>query len=213
MALLLVANPMAHRWRSKQLTMALLLFAATTNAQADICGTACSTDVQCTDTRGICTYCRDGKCLANSVQCGGPAPANTTKPQLLVIGDSISLGWAPVLFGMEGMEGFEAQHDPINAGNAKKGYECVHDWVGSRTWDLVVFNFGLHSLDRPATAETETLANYTAELRAIATLLKARAKRVLWVTTTPVPLNVTQGPPRPSSRQRKRKRRTRRLLK
>ena len=54
-----------------------------------------------------------------------------------------------------------------------------------------------HKLVRfPWVDESETLANYTSELRFIAQTLKQRAKRVLWVDTTPVPLNVTSGPPR-----------------
>ena len=64
-------------------------------------------------------------------------------------------------------------------------------------FDQITFNFGLHSLDCcPPTSESETLANYTAELEYIGKALQAAAKRVIWVDTTPVPLNVTQGPPR-----------------
>jgi len=75
-------------------------------------------------------------------------------------------------------------------------FECVDSWLGNNSWDLITFNFGLHSLDNPPTTETETIANYTRELRYIASRLISRSKRVLWVTTTPVPYNVTQGPKR-----------------
>lgn len=77
-------------------------------------------------------------------------------------------------------------------------FECIDSWLGSdnRTWDLVTFNFGLHSLDNPPTSETESIANYTRELDVIARKIKARAKRVIWVNTTPVPANVTIGPKR-----------------
>ena len=164
-------------------------------AQPSVCGRACHSDVQCPDSSGRCTYCTAGTCRPPRTQCGGPRPANTSKPQLLVIGDSISIGYSPQLFAA--LPQYESQHIPINGGPASKGFECVHDWLGNRsTWSLILFNFGLHSLDRPATAETETLANYTAEVRYIATLLKQRAKRVVWVDTTPVPLHVTEGPPR-----------------
>ena len=47
---------------------------------------------------------------------------------------------------------WESQHDPVNAGPASKGIECVRNWVGnksvSKPWDVILFNFGLHSLDR-----------------------------------------------------------------
>jgi hypothetical protein len=63
----------------------------------------------------------------------------------------------------------------------------------------------LHSLDRHrlpnggsvlVTTEAETLANYTSEMRAIATQLKQKAKRVIFVDTTPVPLQTDSGPER-----------------
>ena len=42
----------------------------------------------------------------------------------------------------------------------------------------------------------ETLEVYTTELTSMLTLLKQHAKRVIWVSTTPVPLSVTEGPER-----------------
>ena len=175
-------------------------------AQATTCGRTCVSDVQCPDTRGICTYCTNGVCSGAPKTCGGPpSPNKTALPQLLVVGDSISLGYAPQLFAaLEGV--YEGQHDPVNAGNAAKGALCASTWVGDGSsngtsghatpWDLVIFNFGLHSLDYPATAETETLANYTTHVRAAALAMRPRAHKLLWVDTTPVPLNVTSGPAR-----------------
>ena len=89
------------------------------------------------------------------------------------VGDSISIGWAPVLFPMLNST-FASQHDAVNAGPASKGHECIRHWLGIDVhppqqphprWSVVMFNFGLHSLDDPPTGETETLANYTIELR------------------------------------------------
>ena len=165
-------------------------------AQGSTCGRPCTSDVQCPDTRGVCTYCTNSVCGGAPKTCGGaPSPNKTALPQLLVVGDSISLGYAPQLFAaLDGV--YEGQHDPVNAGNAAKGAQCASTWVGNGTWDLVTFNFGLHSLDFPATSETETLANYTAHVRAVALTMRPRARKLLWVDTTPVPLNVTSGPGR-----------------
>jgi hypothetical protein len=259
------------------------------DAQPSVCGLPCQSDVQCPDARGTCTYCtgklgrnknagpcapgeKGCQCAAdNSSSCGpdggSPGPANSSKPRLLVIGDSISIGWSPVLFPL--LPQYECQHVPVNAGPCSKGFLCTHAWLGTASWDVVLFNFGLHSLDRHRlpdgssvlnTSEAvrlpcrlgelaallpccvaaslccwlaalvlpcfalvscvlwrrvnhqrgdddtansvlaafvqETVANFTAELTSIATLLKQRAKRVLWVDTTPVPLDVTDGPER-----------------
>jgi hypothetical protein len=118
-----------------------------------------------------------------------------------MIGDSISIGIQTDGHLFDFLPGFESQHIPVNGGPASKGFQCVHQWLGSnRTWDLITFNFGLHSLDCcPTTSESETLANYTLEIKAIASVLKAASKQVIWIDTTPVPLNVTQGPPRHNS--------------
>ena len=144
------------------LNIAVLAVAAAVNAQQQrtgaqssgnraVCGGRCQSDVQCPDPAGVCTYCTRGVCRPPTAACGGPAPRTGTKPSLLAIGDSISIGWAPVLFPMLSTT-YEAQHDPINAGPASKGFECVHDWVGNQSattpWDVILFNFGLHSLDR-----------------------------------------------------------------
>eukprot|EP01052_Picozoa_sp_SAG31_P021627 SAG31_NODE_1681_length_7537_cov_71.109572_6_plen_360_part_00 len=172
--------------------------------QRDVCGRPCESDVQCPDARGVCTYCTGNICQPPAGCVGGPEAANTSKPQLLVIGDSISLGWSPVLFPLLRSE-FESQHVPTNAGPASKGFACARSWVGDVQWDVVLFNFGLHSLDRHRlpdgsatlpTGEAETLTNYTREIQAIAALLKKHSRRVIWVDTTPVPLNVTAGPER-----------------
>ena len=63
------------------------IFVQDVGAQNDVCGRPCKTDVQCPDDRGICTYCLKGMCSKPRRDCGGPAKANTTKPQLLVVGD------------------------------------------------------------------------------------------------------------------------------
>ena len=175
-------------------------------AQPATCGLPCESDVQCPDALGICTYCVSGVCRRQPTNCGQPTAANTSLPQLLVVGDSISIGYAPQLFAaLDGV--FEGQHIPINAGNAAKGAACASSWVGSNSsnatesphpqqWDLVTFNFGLHSLDYPATAETETLSNYTAHVREAALAMRPRTEKLLWVDTTPVPEHVTSGPNR-----------------
>jgi len=87
-----------------------------------VCGTACSTDRNCPDSTGVCTYCRAGICQPPAATCGTPQPALTQKPQFLMIGDSVSMGiqQAGRLFSL--LPAFESQHVPVNAGPAKKGW-------------------------------------------------------------------------------------------
>lgn len=167
--LMLVLRPAVSQLKWALLVVLALVLVAPPPAcysQPTVCGRACESDVQCPDKRGMCTYCmgaaggRTGPCAPGQRGCrcqaddssrcgsggGGPSPANSTQLQLLVIGDSISIGWSPVLFPM--LTQFECQHVPTNAGPASKGFGCTAAWLGSVSWDVVLFNFGLHSLDR-----------------------------------------------------------------
>lgn len=180
------------------LLLALLPFC---HSQASVCGRACTSDVQCPDMKGNCTYCRKRICSPPRAHCGAPTPAkDPSKKQYLMIGDSISIGIQTGGNLFAHLPDYESQHVPVNAGPASKGFECIHQWLGSkanRSWDLITFNFGLHSLDCcPTTSESETVANYTAELKYMGLALQAASARVIWVDTTPVPLSVTSGPPR-----------------
>ena len=68
-----------------------------------------------------CLYSIDGMCSDTAPACGtGPDKANTSLPQYLIIGDSISIGYSPIL--IKNLTGkYEAQHVNTNAGNSYKG--------------------------------------------------------------------------------------------
>lgn len=70
-------------------------FAPSLAGASPVCGRACQTDHDCPDQSGVCTYCTDAVCTHSSVRCGHPLPANTTKPQYLMIGDSSESLLAP----------------------------------------------------------------------------------------------------------------------
>ena len=90
---------------------------------------------------------------------GGPAcgpnlptiPLSRAKPNVLIVGDSISHGYFPVL--AEAINGsiVQLQHAPSNTGALAAGLACwnITTLLGAtgslpQPWDLVVFNFGLH---------------------------------------------------------------------
>ena len=125
----------------------------------------------------------------------GPAqPPSTTQPNVLIIGDSVSIGYTslakpsvPDLLSPVAL----AQHAPWDvsdggAGNTATGVACLDRWLVTQKqepvrWDLITFNFGLHDLDNASAAE----ALYESQLQNItARLLETRAK-LLYITTTP----------------------------
>ncbi|XP_065840822.1 uncharacterized protein [Oscarella lobularis] len=128
-----------------------------------------------------------------AAQCGaGPDKANTSLPQYLIIGDSISIGYSPYL--IKNLTGkYEAQHVHTNADNSDKGKECLSVWLGEHKWDLISYNFGLHDIAN----DTEHLSIdvYSENMENITSRLVATKAKVLWVNTTPVP-NVTVSPGR-----------------
>ena len=132
-------------------------------------------------------------CACQTPKCaqGKPAPANSSAPQYLQIGDSVSLGAKPLTFANLTAHGVESEHSPGNAASANNGAHCQRGWVqaGARQWDVISFQYGLHDLafdvERISVQQYRALlANLTDELVAVQ---GAQGAKLIWVTTTPVP--------------------------
>jgi len=69
-------------------------------------------------------------------------------PRVLLIGDSISIGYTPAV--RELLKGVANVHRiPENGGSTRDGLRKVDDWLktdGGGKWDVIHFNFGLHDL-------------------------------------------------------------------
>lgn len=110
----------------------------------------------------------------------------------LVIGDSISLGYTPYLQ----LDGFTFEHakapdgDDENSLNTAYGLNRLSDWLAQKPhWDLITFNFGIHDMKIVDGHVNETLENYRANLRRIATELKAVSANVFFIKTVVLPVN------------------------
>lgn len=117
-------------------------------------------------------------------------------PRVLVIGDSISMGYVPPL--REKLQGkANVHHPPVNCGWSAFGLSKLDGWLGTEKWDVITFNFGLHDLKYldaggklvpPDQGKQVASTNeYSGNLHAIAKRLKATGAKVFFVTTTPVP--------------------------
>jgi hypothetical protein len=68
-----------------------------------------------------------------------------TLPDVLIIGDSISIGYMqPVVSGLRGKANVARPN--TNCGNTSKGLAQLEDWLGDVSWSVIHFNFGLHDL-------------------------------------------------------------------
>jgi len=135
-------------------------------------------------------------------------------PRVLLIGDSISLGYTvPVRKLLEGKA--NVHRIPQNGGSTKVGLAKIEEWLGGGPagatqapvkWDVIHFNWGLHDLmfdpqqqRDPAQYEKDQLALYEKNLRALVARLKQTGAKLIWASSTPVPEEMN-SPRSPSHR-------------
>ena len=125
-----------------------------------------------------------------------PVEDVATLPRVLLIGDSISIGYTlPV---RELLKGKANVHRPLtNCGDTQRGLASLDKWLGEKKWDVIHFNFGLHDLKylnakgeyvTPEQGKQVTLLpQYEQNLRQLVERLKKTGARIIWCSTTPVP--------------------------
>lgn len=120
-------------------------------------------------------------------------------PRVLLIGDSISIGYTVPVRQM--LEGKANVHRPLtNCGPTTKGVAELDQWLGTKQWDVIHFNFGLHDLkymgpngENLANPAAETshpqvpIDEYESNLRKIVARLNKTNAKLIWRNTTPVP--------------------------
>ena len=128
-----------------------------------------------------------------------PLSVAETLPRILIIGDSISIGYAPYVVEM-----FQGRAEVIhNKGNAQHtgiGLEKIDTWLGDELWDVIHFNWGLWDLcyrhpespnqgnrDKERGTLTTTLETYEANLEKLVRRLKQTGAKLIWANTSFVP--------------------------
>lgn len=124
------------------------------------------------------------------------------KKRLLVIGDSISLGYGPELKNMlandfdyntkETGSGYGNLDIPTgpNSGDSRMVLEYFRHLCKNKKFhtDLLVLNCGLHDIKTVPQSNTKTISKtlYKNDLDSIFTIIKKMKIRLIWVNTTPV---------------------------
>lgn len=124
------------------------------------------------------------------------------QPRILIIGDSISIGYTP--FVKENLAGKAAVfHNPGNAQHTGTGLEKIDEWIGNEKWDIIQFNWGLWDLcyrhtdsevygnrDKLNGEITYSIDEYASNLDSLVSILQTNTKaKLIFVTTTYVPEN------------------------
>jgi len=111
-------------------------------------------------------------------------PAKPDKPRVLLIGDSISIGYTPATVKL--LEGVaRVTHHPGNAQHTRNGLEKLKEWLTGGPYEVIHFNWGLWDLRNGGTAVP--VDEYEKNLREIVRQLKATNAKLIWASTTPVP--------------------------
>jgi len=120
---------------------------------------------------------------------------NPNLPNVLIIGDSISLGYTPVVRRLLAGQA-NVFRVPDNAGTTVDILQSLTKWldaVGQDHFKVIVFNAGLHDLivkggkDTAAPSYMVPLSDYGPNLEKIISQLQPRADTLMWISTTVVP--------------------------
>lgn len=124
---------------------------------------------------------------------------DSEKPRVLILGDSISMGYTR--FVKENLQGVADVFRPDdNCGGTTKGIQFIDQWLeieGGR-WDVIHFNFGLHDLkhvdpqtglnsDSPDDPQQADVKTYAKNLEEMIIKMKATGAKLIFATTTPYP--------------------------
>ena len=137
---------------------------------------------------------------------GSHAENKKVLPKVLILGDSISIGYYPfvkeLLTGKaEVIRPFQPNGKAENCQGTTNGMANIDRWLGDTQWDVVHFNFGLHDikhvdsesgkssnkLEDPRQAEPK---QYKKNLLQITKTLITTGAKLIFATTTPYPENV-----------------------
>ena len=112
-----------------------------------------------------------------------PAP-NPELPQVLIIGDSISIAYTPTVRNL--LKGDAQVHRPTtNCRWSAFGVKEIDKWVGLKKWDVIHFNFGLWDWYGWKQKEKATPKSYAQNLQEIVDKLRKTGARLIFGSTTP----------------------------
>jgi acyl-CoA thioesterase-1 len=132
-----------------------------------------------------------------SLQAADPA-ATKPLPKVLILGDSISLGYTPVVRKL--LEGkAEVLRPRENCQHTATGLAKIKGWLGDEKWDVIHFNWGIwdtHMLDekgqivreeeQPGLRQRHSPEQYRKNLAELVVTMKATGAKLIFATTTPI---------------------------
>lgn len=121
-----------------------------------------------------------------------PANIDPALPNVLLIGDSISVGYTTYVRAELDGEA-NVYRVPDNAQHTCYGLVMLDDWLGGRDWHVIHFNWGLHDLFYRDGVITSTPEEYEARLEELTDRLWRAGATLIWAETTPIPAGQDPG--------------------
>lgn len=127
------------------------------------------------------------------------AAAGESLPKVLILGDSISIGYTPVV--QKELAGkADVSRPKANCGETRMGLAGIDAWLGDGRWDVIHFNWGLWDLcyrhpesktqgkrDKVNGTQSVPIDEYEANLEKLVVRMKQTGARLVWAPTTVVP--------------------------
>ena len=122
---------------------------------------------------------------------------DTTLPDVLIIGDSISYGYTSYV--RDALKGkANVYRLPHISWTTFHGRSNTHLWLGGHEWDVICFNYGLHDMKRYSGKRLGRkpeaklfrgvpFAHYKIALKQDIDMMKSYGAKLVWTTTTFVP--------------------------
>ncbi|QDU96954.1 SGNH/GDSL hydrolase family protein [Lignipirellula cremea] len=111
-------------------------------------------------------------------------------PRVLLIGDSISLGYTLDVRELL-KEKANVHRPPANCGSTAIGVENLDAWLGDGDWDVIHFNWGLWDINRRVNGKrnldgqiSATEEEYAERLEQLVVRLKKTGATLIWAPTT-----------------------------
>ena len=130
-----------------------------------------------------------------------PVSFAQNRPNVLIIGDSISLGYTPHVIRMM-QNTANVVHHQGNAQHTGTGLKKLNTWLGDTKWDVIHFNWGLWDLcyrhpeskvqgrrDKVRGTLTTELRQYEKNLEQLIKRLRQTEAELIWASTTVIPPN------------------------
>jgi hypothetical protein len=121
------------------------------------------------------------------VACGKPIGSSDSKQKVFVVGDSISIGYTPFIASK--LPESKVVHNFANGRSSSYGAERIKGWAAVEIgWDVCTINHGIWDSEDVGVHIT-TITDYVSNLRKEITFLKTVCKKVMFATTTSIPVN------------------------